>query len=171
MDELISLVDQHKFWRNGFRVNLDKDESHRRYDKNGRTWIKYQYAPRSNTVREGPILECVQTMLPHVNSVCLNKKAATSPPMQRHKDRRNEGNSFICFWGDYEGGGELCLADGRGFSEKHKWHEYDGSEVEHWVNPHTSGPRFSAVAFKGPPAPKTRPPGRKKMCAKINELD
>ena len=33
MDELISLVDQHKFWRNGFRVNLDKDESHRRYDK------------------------------------------------------------------------------------------------------------------------------------------
>ena len=97
--ELISLVDQHKFWRNGFRVNLDKDESHRRYDKNGRTWIKYQYAPRSNTVREGAILECVQKMLPHVNSVCLNKKAATSPPMQRHKDRKNMGNSFICFWG------------------------------------------------------------------------
>ena len=33
MDELISLVDQHKFWRNGFRVNLDKDENHRRVDK------------------------------------------------------------------------------------------------------------------------------------------
>ena len=33
MDELISLVDQHKFWRNGFRVNLHKDENHRRVDK------------------------------------------------------------------------------------------------------------------------------------------
>ena len=32
-DELISLVDKHKFWRNGFRVNLDKDENHRRVDK------------------------------------------------------------------------------------------------------------------------------------------
>ena len=91
MDELISLVDQHKFWRNGFRVNLDKDENHRRVDKNGRTWLKYPYAPRSNTIREGAILECVQKMLPHVNSVCLNKKAATSPPMQRHKDRKNRG--------------------------------------------------------------------------------
>ena len=91
MDELISLVDQHKFWRNGFRVNLDKDETHRRVDKNGRTWLKYPYAPRSNTVREGPILECVQTMLPHVNSVCLNQKATTSPPMQRHKDKKTKG--------------------------------------------------------------------------------
>ena len=79
MDELISLVDQHKFWRNGFRVNLDKDEKHRRYNKNGRTWLKYKYAPRSNTVREGAILECVQSMLPHVNSVCLNKKGGHQP--------------------------------------------------------------------------------------------
>ena len=164
METLISLVEKHKFWRTGFRVNLDHDESHRRKDRNGRMWLKYHFAPRSNTIREGPILECVQTMLPHVNSVCLNKKSATSPPMQRHKDRKNESNSYICFWGDYEGGGELCLADGRVFSEKHKWHEYDGSEIEHWVNPHEKGTRFSAVAFHGPKAPKTH----QKMYATVN---
>ena len=166
MDELKTLVDGHKFWRNGFRINLDTDETHRRKDKNGRVWLKYAYAPRSNTVREGPILECVQNMLPHVNAVCLNKKAASSPPMMRHKDRKNEGTSHICFWGDFEGGGELCLADGRVFSEKHKWHEYDGSEIEHWVQPHASGMRFSAVAYRGPPAPKTRPPAKKKYAPK-----
>ena len=158
MDELISLVGQHRFWRNGFRVNVQQDEAHRRKDRNGRTWLKYPFAPRSNTIREGPILECVQKQLgEHINSVCLNKKAATSPPMTRHKDRKNKSNSHICFWGDFEGGGALHLADGRVFNEKHQWYEYDGSAVEHWVEPHESGTRYSAVAFQGPPAPKTRP--------------
>ena len=82
METLISLVDQHKIWRKGYRVNLDQDESHRRKDRNGRTWLKYEYAPRSNTIRSGPILECVRAQLgDHINAVCLNKKAATSPPM------------------------------------------------------------------------------------------
>ena len=163
MNTLISEVDKHKFWRNAFRVNLDQDESHRRIDKNGRPWLKNSIAPRSNTIRSGPILECVRAQLGnHINAVCLNKKAATSPPMQRHKDKKNEGNSHICLWGDFEEGGELCLADGRVFNEKHKWYEYDGSVVEHWVNSHTTGTRFSAVAFQGPPAPKTRPPAKKK---------
>ena len=162
MDELISLMDQHKFWRNGFRVNLDKDENHRRVDKNGRTWLKYPYAPRSNTIREGAILECVQRMLPHVNSVCLNKKAATSPPMQRHKDRKNEGNSFICFWGDYDNSnnqGALCLEDGRVFSDKLVFHgAYNGAEIKHWVLPHSQGFRYSAVIFNGPKVyPKGKP--------------
>ena len=158
MENLISLVEKHRWWRNGYRVNLDQDEAHRRLDRNGRVWLKYAYAPYSNTIREGPILECVQKSLPHVNAVCLNRKSASSPPMQRHLDRKNEGGSYICFWGDFQDGGELCLADGTAYSEKGIWHgPYNGHEVEHWVTPHKSGTRYSAVAFKGPPAPKTRP--------------
>ena len=158
MDAFVSLVAKHKFYRNGFRTNLDKDPTHHRKDRNGRTWILYKYAPFSNTVREGPILDCVQEMLgPTINAVCLNRKRASSPPMARHRDGKNSGPSWVCLWGDFEGGGELMLADGTVYAEKNVWHgPMNGAAVEHWVEPHKNGVRYSAVAFTGPPAPKTR---------------
>ena len=119
MEELQALVEEHKWWRNGFRTNLDREESHRRRDRNGREWLKYPFAPCSNTIREGPILECVREQLgPHINAVCLNKKRAESPPMARHTDGKNAGPSWVCLWGDFEGGGELCLEDGTVYAEK-----------------------------------------------------
>ena len=119
LEELQALVKEHKWWRNGFRTNLDTEESHRRRDRNGREWLKYPFAPRSNTIREGPILECVQQQLgPHINAVCLNKKRAESPPMTKHTDGKNAGPSWVCLWGDFEGGGELCLEDGTVYTEK-----------------------------------------------------
>ena len=81
--------------------------------------LKYPFAPRSNTIREGPILECVQKQLgPHINAVCLNKKSAESPPMTKHTDGKNAGPSWVCLWGDFEDGGELCLEDGTVYAEK-----------------------------------------------------
>ncbi len=71
------------------------------------------------------------------------------------------------FWGDYEGGGELRLEDGTVYSENMKWHgPYNGADLEHWVHAHENGTRFFAVAYKGPPAPKTRPPGKKECTPK-----
>jgi hypothetical protein len=32
----------------------------------------------------------------------------------------------------------------------------DGSSLYHWVTPHETGTRYSAVAYSGGPAPKTR---------------
>ena len=174
MDELQSLVQEYKFWRNGFRTNLDSEPSHRLRDRNGREWIKYAFAPYSNTIREGRILECVWEQLgDHINAVCLNRKRAESPPMTKHTDGKNAGPSWVCLWGDFEGGGELCLEDGTIYSQKGIWHgPMEGGTMPHWVNPHTSGTRFSAVAFHGPPAPRTRPPGKKKKALpKSNELD
>ena len=80
--------------------------------------------------------------------------------MSRHTDGKNSGPSWVRLWGDYETGGELCLEDGTVYREKGVWHgPMDGAKVAHWVAPH--GPpgtvRYSAVAFTGPPAPKTRP--------------
>ena len=166
------LVKNHKWWRNAFRTNLDTRESHRRQDRNGREWIKYVFAPYSNTIREGPILECVQQQLgDQINAVCLNRKRAESPPMSKHTDGKNSGPSWVYLWGDFEGGGELCLEDGTKYAEKHKWHgPMQGGTMPHWVNPHTSGTRFSAVAFTGPPAPRTRPPAQKKKRASQKDL-
>ena len=87
LEELQSLVSEHKWWRNGFRTNLDTEESHRRRDRSGREWLKYPFAPRSNTIREGPILECVQQQLgPHINAVCLPLHGAS----HRREERRSE---------------------------------------------------------------------------------
>ena len=80
LEELQSLVSEHKWWRNGFRVNLDREESHRRRDRNGREWIKYILRLLAILYARGGILECVQKQLgPHINAVCLNKKKAPSP--------------------------------------------------------------------------------------------
>ena len=157
IDTLISLVERHRWYKNAFRTNTDTDPTHHQIGRRGRRWLAYPWAPYSNTVRTGPILECVQQMLPGVNAVCLNRKRADEPPMSKHKDSRNSGPSWVCFWGDYEGGGDLCLEDGTVYSGKHVWHgPMNGAELAHWVSPHTSGTRYSAVAFSGPPAPKTR---------------
>ncbi len=66
---------------NNLRTNLSDNPDHFRVDRNGRKWLKYKYAPFSNTVKAGPILEHVQKTFPWANAVCLNKKSATSPPM------------------------------------------------------------------------------------------
>ena len=146
----IELVETtHKFQRNGFRVNVDDDPTHFRVDRNGRKWIRDEWAPLSNCVRAGPILEKAREELgPQIDAIMLNKKSAKSPPMCKHKDGNNKGDSYVMLWGDFEGGGELCLETGERFVEKEIWHgPINGKEVTHWVNKHTSGTRMSAVAF------------------------
>ena len=157
MEQLIELVSQHKFSRNGFRTNLDNNPENFNFDKAGRKWLKK--GPFSNSIREGPILRHVQTMFPEATAVCLNRKSCNSPPMAKHKDRKNVGDSYIAFWGDYENGGELVLEDGRVFSDKHVFHgPYNGAEIAHEVKPHKTGTRYSAVIFSGPKIyPKHKP--------------
>ena len=161
MQGLIDLVDKHhKFTRNGFRTNLDNDSSNFYFDSSGRKWLKK--GPYSNTVRSGPILEHVQTIFPDCTAACLNRKRAESPPMAAHRDKKNEGDSYIAFWGDYDNSnnqGALCLEDGRVFSDKFVFHgPYNGAEIKHWVLPHPSGVRHSAVIFRGPKVyPKGKP--------------
>ena len=113
MEKLIELVDGHKFVRNNFRTNLDNNPENFYFDVSGRKWLKK--GPYSNTLREGPIVEYIRTIFPECTALCLNKKRAESPPMAKHRNRRNAGDSFIYVWGDFEGGGELVLEDGRVF--------------------------------------------------------
>ena len=46
-------------------------------------------------------------------------------------------------------GGALELADGRRFEKKRKWHQYNGAEVEHRVQPFR-GERLTVVLFSEP---------------------
>ena len=90
--------------------------------------------------------------------ITLNKQVQCSP----HKDKNNIGTTAILFLGDFEGG-DLVLADGRRFSDRRVWHGYDGSRIEHWNEPITSGLKYAVVAHNT----KTKPeafPYRKKTC-------
>ena len=149
MEKLIEMVSEHKFVRNNFRTNLDNNPENFYFDASGRKWLKK--GPYSNTIRDGPILDHVKTIFPEATAVCLNRKRAESPPMAKHLDRKNVGESYIAFFGDFENGGELVLDDGRIFSDKHVFHgPYNGALVAHEVKPHQTGTRYSTVIFSGP---------------------
>ena len=153
MEHLQELVSQHQFFRNGYRINTDLRASNRIQDKSGRTWLRR--GPYSNTVREGhPIVEHVNSMGVPCDAVCLNRRRADSitPPMGRHRDGKNTGHSWIAFWGCPEGEGALALEDGRRFTEQNVLHYCgDLSQCTHWVEPHTTGTRYSVMCFSGPP--------------------
>ena len=169
MEKLIDLVDKHhKFTRNGFRTNLDDNPENFTFDASGRKWLKK--GAYSNTLRSGVILEHVQTIFPECTAVCLNRKRAESPPMVAHRDKKNIGDSYICFWGDYDNSnnqGALCLEDGRVFSDKLVFHgAYNGAKIKHWVLHHSKGVRYSAVIFNGP---KVYPRGKPLETSGINK--
>ena len=154
MEELEALVRQHKFVPSRYRVNLGGEV--REY-QNSR-FLKQ--AILSNTVREGPLLECVQSMLgPQINTLCLNKNVTCGP----HRDGKNSGSesseSFICFFGDFQGGA-LVLETGEWFEEKGVWHRFNGRDTTHWNEPHT-GDKYSVVAYtRKHPARAPRRPAR-----------
>ena len=106
---------------------------------------------KSNTRKQGEILEHVKTMLgPEINNVCINKDVVCAP----HRDRQNCGESWIAFFGDYTSGGDLVLEDGRIFpgEEKAFFHgPFLGKSLTHWNIPHQGGTKYSVVAFKTTP--------------------
>ena len=152
MDEFIALAQQVKFVRNSYRVNVHPDEEVR-IDRNGCKWLRR--GPFSVTVRDGPLLAKAQEWFPECNAVTVNRKRATSPPMARHKDGKTQlRESHICIWGDFpEGEGTLVLEPDEGpeerITEREKWHTRAFSDIAHYVEPHSQGTRYSAVAFKG----------------------
>ena len=152
MDTLISLCEGYRYLRNGYRIGTDLRPENRKKDKNGRTWLKR--GPYSNTVRgDHPIVQHVNSMGIPCNACCLNRRRADSPtpPMGPHRDGSNTGDSWIAFWGDFpEGEGALVCEDGRRYEKKGHFQACgDLSKVTHWVEGHSSGTRWSCVAFTG----------------------
>jgi len=152
MDRLVELAAEHHYVRNSYRINTDLRPENRITDKSGRIWLRR--GPMSNTVREGhPIVQHVRSMGIPCDACCLNRRRADSPtpPMGPHRDSLNSGPSWIAFWGCPQGEGALVTEDGRRFEEQRVFHYCgDLSQCTHWVEPHSSGTRYSVVAFSGP---------------------
>ena len=152
MEELIQMVEAHKFVRNGMRTNTDTRPENRIKDKCGRTYLKR--GPFSNTVRgDHPIVQHVRSMGVPCDAVCLNRRRADSPtpPMGPHRDGTNTGHSWIAFWGCPQGEGALVCEDGRRYEQQRHLHACgDLSKCTHWVEPHTNSTRYSVVCFTGP---------------------
>ena len=109
-DDLEARVKAHHYTRNKFRTNLGGATM--RYGPKRKIFLVEGHL--SNTLRDGPILRLVRSMLgQHINSVCLNHNVCCAP----HRDSRNAGESFVCYFGDFTGGA-LCLEDGQRFEGK-----------------------------------------------------
>ena len=160
---LLELLRKRKFQGTKLRTNVARGQPTEKHPS-GRVMLKD--AVLSDVVKSGRIMNCVRKHHPWVEQLTLNKNLCCS----RHTDR-NEGNSLICFLGDFEGGG-LYVEEPEGvqhLAEKGVWYEYNGRHP-HWTEEFV-GERFSIVAYRKPPkkqpteeqnecSPSTAPPER-----------
>ena len=150
MDDFCRLVESQKLIRNSMRTNVHPDQP-MRIDKNGTKWLAR--GPYSNSFSSGPLVEKAQEWFPQCNAVCVNRKSADFPPMARHKDRRNKlPESHVLIWGDFpENEGALVVENEDGteerLTERRVWHTREFAKQWHHVEPHTTGVRWSAIAF------------------------
>ena len=95
---------------------------------------------------DGPIFYLVKLLSPdlHFQFITINK-FTKADECEHHFDTGNKGPSRLIMFGNFSGGA-LVLDDGRVFSEKRVWHEYDGSKIGHKVAPF-EGERISLVAY------------------------
>ena len=104
------------------RVNL---RPHAERDQYGKLKEKLP----SDVITDGPIFYLVKLLNPdlHFQFVTINK-FKNADECKHHFDTGNKGPSRIIMFGNFVGGA-LVLDDGRVFSEKRVWHEYDLSLI------------------------------------------
>ena len=104
------------------RVNL---RPHAERDKYGKLKEKIP----SDVVTDGPIFYLVKLLNPdlHFQFITINK-FTKADECEHHFDTGNKGPSRLIMFGNFSGGA-LVLDDGRVFSEKRVWHEYDGNST------------------------------------------
>ena len=76
-----------------------------------------------------------------VQSFMLNKNYQTQP----HYDSKNNKESMIFSFGDYEGGD--LIVEGKPVKTKYTTHIMDGANQLHWNDPITSGTKYSLIFF------------------------
>ena len=139
--ELRALLEARRFSGSNTRTNIAKGAETWTHP-GGRVLLKEKVL--SDVTRKGKIFDIVKAQHPWVEQLTLNKNTMCT----RHTDR-NEGNSVIAFFGDFENGGLFIEEpDGlRHVQEKNVWHEYNGRHP-HYTEAWTGGERYSIVAYK-----------------------
>ena len=74
-------------------------------------------------------------------SIQVNKNVVAP----KHVDSKNTGTSLIISIGDYEGGN--LFVEGKQYDTRYTAHVFNGSTMEHWNSPITSGTKYSFVLF------------------------
>ena len=146
--ELRALLEKRKFAGTRMRLNIARGAETWTH-AGGRVFLKEKVL--SDVVRKGKIFDLVQAQFPWCEQLTLNKNTLCT----KHTDR-NEGHSWICLLGDFEGGGLFVeTPEGvRHLQEKEVWHEYNGRHP-HWTEEWTGGDRYSVVAYRKPPKKET----------------
>ena len=146
-EEIETLLKKHRFAGTTLRTNVAANNE-TTTTKGGRVVLANKI--KSDIAREGPLFDAVQKYHPWVEQLTLNKNLQCT----RHTDR-NDGDSLIAFFGDFEGGGLFVetLEGVQHFTEKGVWYQYNGRNP-HWTEDFT-GDRWSIVAYKKPVPKKT----------------
>ena len=136
MEEIKSLIQTHKFYRNHIRINIASPDDLIRY--NNKPYLKKGVL--SNSLRSGDLFDMVKKIYPNINEIVVNKNVLCKP----HRDKTNVTESHIIFFGDFIGGA-LCFEDGTRFEEKERWFDFDGQKI-HWNEPHENT-KYSLIAY------------------------
>ena len=123
-EELLERLQKRKWHGSSTRLNIaEGPETY--IHKSGRKMLVTPVL--TDVVKSGPISRLVQEQLPFVEQVTLNKNLKCT----KHRDR-NEGDSFICFLGDFERGGLYVEepTEVRHLLEKGVWHQLEELDLK-----------------------------------------
>lgn len=148
MNELTELFSKTKFERSGIRKNINNGLKPQSMILGFRKWfINREYGLSANTPKNPDLYSKLQELMRNhdpefeFSSITINKNFLCQP----HKDKGNNGESYIIGFGDYKDG-ELNI-EGNKHDIKYKFLKFDACKNTHWVEPF-EGNRYTAVFFK-----------------------
>jgi hypothetical protein len=147
MNELTELFSKTKFMTSGIRAKINKGIKPKTMILGFRKWfINREYGLSANTSKNQELYDKLKELMRNYDpgfefsSITINKNFLCEP----HKDKGNNGESYIIGFGDYTGG-ELNI-EGTKHDIKYKFLKFDGCKNTHWVEPF-EGNRYTAIFF------------------------
>jgi hypothetical protein len=145
MENLMEIVEEmlmkRKWAKDCLRANIAQDD---RIIKRGSVKIALVESNLLNQKKEPALTEAIKAIAPEwfgdETQIILNRNVQC----KKHVDKNN-GYSYVCFFGDFEGGA-LCFEDGARFTDKYVWHKING-QIPHWNEEHT-GNKYSIVLYR-----------------------
>ena len=141
MEIVEEMLMKRKWAKDCLRANLAQDD---RIIKRGSVKIALVESNLLNQKKEPALTEAIKVIAPEwfgdETQIILNRHVQC----KKHVDKNN-GYSYVCFFGDFEGGA-LCFEDGVRFTGKYVWHKING-QTPHWNEEHT-GNKYSIILYR-----------------------
>ena len=138
MDIVEDMLINRKWAKDCLRANIAPED---KIIQRGSVKIALVESNLLNQKKEPALTEAIQAIAPECfgdeTQIILNRNVQC----KTHVDKNN-GYSYVCFFGDFEGGA-LCFEDGTRFTDKYVWHKING-QIPHWNEEHP-GNEYSIV--------------------------